>query len=153
MNIFSTYQELFSLLNTIIMVNPKDLRIGNKLAFIREGLATDFVTVCEISASTYWVEIDDRAQSKLEGGSDPIPLNQDILGRCGFNIVNQVGDDQGYYNENLLAGLYSAGDGYTLITEEGLDLTAKAHIKYLHQLQNLYASLTANELEVNLKFE
>jgi len=132
------------------MITPKDLRIGNKLVFIREGLAMDFVTVSEISDSTYWVEIDGRPQSKLEGGADGIPLSTEILGRCGFTIVNQGGDDQGFYNENFLAGLYAATDGYTVITEEGLDLTGKGQIKYMHQLQNLYFALTGAELEVSL---
>lgn len=63
------------------MITPKELRIGNKLAFIREGLTVDFVTVNEISDATYWVEIDGRSQSKLEGGADAIPLSTDILNR------------------------------------------------------------------------
>lgn len=64
--------------------------------------------------------------------------------------MNQGGYNQGFYNENFLAGLYATDGGYTLITEKGMELTGKGQIKYLHQLQNLFFALNGKELEVNL---
>lgn len=76
---------------------------------------------------------------------EPIPLTPEILEKCGFE--KQDDGDGGYYRELLSENgiLFVEGDkkGYTDVF---IDCWEQIRVRYLHQLQNLYYSLTGTEL-------
>jgi len=99
------------------MISPKDVRIGNLVSRRYNG---DY--------STYAIRAVDLLclEDKESNAGDtymPIPLNTDILYRCGF-----IMKDQYYYDGKI-------------------SLAIHPHVQYLHQLQNLYYSLIGQELE------
>lgn len=74
---------------------------------------------------------------------DPILLTPEILEKCGF--VTDMNDTYYYeFEENFRLGYieYLGEKNYFL---DGYVYTLKA-IRYLHELQNLYFSLTGNEI-------
>lgn len=83
----------------------------------------------------------------------PILLSEDILLKCGFilitdwNVKRHDGFslllDLGY----LMLGVGVMGGDVTLFDNNGC--SCGVHIKYLHQLQNLYYSLTGEELKID----
>jgi len=77
---------------------------------------------------------------------EPIPLTPEILEKCGFE-KNEDGDDGYYYDLSANGILFIEGDkkGYC---EVFLDMIEEVRVRYLHQLQNLYFSLTGQELNV-----
>lgn len=145
----------------VILLEPKDLRIGNILDY--DG---KFVHVTNLS-----LDIDDEYQETIgfcEWGKtkneksdwnrslcdklSPIPLTPEILEKCGFkkngtfdkqfNNGNQIEIDLSdeYKGEVWLGGSDSCTNGMGFV----------ANCQYLHQLQNLYFALTGEELTVNL---
>lgn len=76
----------------------------------------------------------------------PIPLTPEILERCGFEkgcLVKELNNEwMIYYNNGMWLQVEKAEHPYIC---ERKDLF---HIKYLHQLQNLYYALTGSELEI-----
>ena len=69
----------------------------------------------------------------------PITLTEEILLKCGF--VNWDKVDDCYIIKGLI--IWKCNEMF-LCYKNGV------HIKYLHQLQNLYFALTNEELEINL---
>lgn len=81
-------------------------------------------------------------QNYLYRGIDPIPLTGEILEKCGF-------DKSGMYYVKSQVYIWD-----TCVTNESgfeykYNYTAMP-INYIHQLQNLYFSLTGQELTINL---
>lgn len=83
----------------------------------------------------------------------PIPLIPEILEKCGFRDKTN-----GWYHIDWFAleedcrlaiNVKSGRCSIFEYDESGMAFT-KHPIKYLHQLQNLYFSLTGEELEVNI---
>lgn len=75
----------------------------------------------------------------------PIPLTEDILLNAGFEF-----DYKGFIYKEPIDGYrmrLRTGDG---VFEYRLNTNYSIKIQYLHQLQNLFKSLTGNELEINL---
>jgi len=101
-----------------------DLRIGNynlfnsKLDRINDGYDIDHVR-------------DDK-----EGLHKPIPLTEDWLLRLGKGKGNLI-----------INGLHEKGVLYFNSGADYIEFDAK-HIKYVHQLQNLYHALTGKELTI-----
>ena len=112
-----------------------------------------------------WVEVENYKNIQLENvhpegtthGDDqylismlkPIPLTEEILLKCGFEVC---------YRSEFTLRLdhklnYKFGAGWNLVNGHfsvryiGQNFT---HIKYLHQLQNLFYALTDKELQVEL---
>ena len=87
---------------------------------------------------------------------EPITLTEEILLKCGFKKTEEY-----YAADEENVDVYTIGcfdiafidNEYKLwisIDEDSYYNFAWTEIKYLHQLQNLYFSLTGQELEVNL---
>lgn len=79
----------------------------------------------------------------------PIPLSSEILEKAGFKrgcLTKMLNDDwMIYYNDGMW--LQVEKQGARAYVCERTDLF---HIKYLHQLQNIYHALTNQELIINL---
>jgi hypothetical protein len=79
----------------------------------------------------------------------PIKLSSEILSVCDFEMPSKT------FMLNQHWFLYDNYDGFWIQIEKQLESDyvcerLKVNCKYLHQLQNLYYSLTGQELEVNL---
>jgi hypothetical protein len=68
----------------------------------------------------------------------PITLTPELLEKSGFEKENDYWNLEGFK-------IWHDGKGFYHINSELL-----VHIDYLHQLQNLFYSLTGTELEINL---
>ena len=126
-------------------MEAKQLRIGNYVYRQSSKLIVD-------KSSVYQIE-NVNLQSALK--YDPIPLTKQWILDLGF-IKNEI--------KQVIEVLDISENDKHLefeITDEGLDLWISSdimdealyfplnHIKYVHQLQNLYFALTGEELTVN----
>lgn len=142
-------------------MKAQDLRIGN-IVFC-EDHATKYSSIVSISES----EIGCRSISNRGGfftGTDdankiqPIPLTEEWLVKIGFEAKNYF-DSYSDMDKNILTKCYLLKekellfalkeDGYYLIMEGeyGLEYVSIA-ITSIHQLQNLFYSLTGEELTI-----
>lgn len=110
-------------------MEAKELRLGN---LVMHTVRNKQYKVCQLSANSISVY-----PCKF---INPISLTVEILIRCGFEISDM--EDMGMHtfikiDHDLYLSLH---DGEIWIGEYN------THIKYLHQLQNLYYALTGKEL-------
>jgi hypothetical protein len=124
------------------MIQAKELRIGNLVYHknnAEPGLQQDEWAINWVGSYDIATSIDYPQNYK------PIPLTPGILEACGFkwaaNIhrwVHGCGYRLIQHNYGFDSGI---GDGSFL----------QPPLKYLHQLQNLFFTLTGSELTVNIK--
>lgn len=117
-----------------------ELRIGNIV--VHEPTIDDWEEIvvkpgtiiqCEISPDSY----------------EPVLLTNKWLLKLGFTVR-----DDKYAHLNLpSSGAYiyinQSGTGVALENEEGFELCYSVELKYVHQVQNLYFTLTGKELIIN----
>lgn len=77
----------------------------------------------------------------------PIPLTPEMLEQLGFQkkydfLYKEV------YGEVVMA-LFPVGKGFRLLDNSGNGKVGTTLIDYLHELQNLYITLTGEELNIN----
>jgi len=150
------------------MVSVNEIRIGNFFSFERDDLFMyehskvksifvdgKYTFGKHAGEDIYMIGMvtkDGYEQNEHIIDIEPIELNKDILQKSGFTEDKE--DDQ-IMDIGKLGYLY-----FSLVTfmftfyKSNADVTlhvAIAHVKYLHQLQNLYFSLVGEELKVNLK--
>jgi hypothetical protein len=128
------------------MINANELRIGDWV--IEKGNIKQVYSISNHNAKDY---------SKIE----PIPLTIDWLANFGFlksnlkrhcyiNLYYRI-----WLNDNRLLGAKYKRFYISHISENrfSLDVGGRKYIdiKYVHQLQNIYFSLTGNELTTTLK--
>ena len=124
-------------------MKTNELRIGNWVQIVQAG-------------KNYQVEqhnfcTDDDGYSAFLDHITPIPLNEEWLLKCGFKKV-KYDEDEYLYNfiyKNLILDVWG-----TKLTETQREYIFRHfdivnHIKYVHQLQNLYFSLTGEELTIH----
>ena len=133
------------------MIDQTELRLGN---FVYE----EENKICQISClyskkkiefeghdyfdDDYQIEFKDEDGIYLSKVLNPIPINSDILLKCGFenDLITW---------SNGICWLTNDSSG-TSVFVGTLSVKLPYDIHYLHQLQNLYFSLTGKELEVKL---
>jgi hypothetical protein len=115
------------------MIKANELRIGN-LVYLPTIEKTIVVGYHHIRYATI----------NPDNEYEPIPLTPEILRRCGFFETST--DGEFIYNERGIIkininniGLISFNVGEIIFST----------VHYLHQLQNLYFTLTGEELEIN----
>jgi len=105
-------------------MKANELRIGN--------LVTDSIGIVEIGKN-----------GKIDWGDiyNPIPITEEWLIKLGFkkNITTDLYPTFSY-------DIVNVNDSIVYVLNYGF----VNHIKYVHQLQNLYFALTENELNVTL---
>ena len=146
------------------MITPNELRIGN-LVYLVNGTKKEIEKVCSVDWCGINADIDDSAikpvweykgwfKGSLIGSNlsivEPIPITEEWL--VGFGIgnkeyieVNTCGMCEGaiYYTKDLSIIVCSGCEG-----EMGYKkYISFDHIQYVHTLQNLYYSLTGEELD------
>lgn len=132
------------------MIKANELRIGN---CVNIGYDT---TILRLMENSCFVNTPFGTLPQLSQRYDevrPIPLTPELLENCGFMDVsdNKNGlafrininncDEFCYYLEDEYLRWQTQGSGFTRPLK---------HLKFLHQLQNLYFALTGEELEVTL---
>ena len=77
----------------------------------------------------------------------PIELSEEILLKCGFELITEDGGAVGNYTfwSNGVIELNNLGYWFIVSTDFN-----HPKINYLHQLQNFYFSIKQTELEINL---
>lgn len=147
------------------MIKANELRIGNWVSNIKtEDFSQFFASVISIEKDCVQISRnpDDEAGMNVflddVHGIEPISLTPEILENCGFVCTStQLNYFRKYLNEG------SKADSCLVKMEFGdLGVTAwvafvnrwtmnefYVRVKYLHQLQNLYFTLTGEELEIN----
>lgn len=133
------------------MIPANELRIGN---YVTNG--SNYLTIEYFMLNT---GLDDNVDY------DPIPLTSEILEKCGFYILHHMGILQPTFGLDNDSELFFSFDDETPFCvydcskdnyDENIEIgsfyteTHLHHIKYLHQLQNLYFALTGEELKIEL---
>ena len=117
------------------MIRKEDLMIGDKLYYqTEEGLMVTTLDWQDLK----WVSEDEKGFNLAH---KPIPLEEDILLKCG-NEKELMSD--GFYRYNL------NGVGIDMPYFEFCHNDNSIEIKYVHQYQQLYKSLTQQDLKVEL---
>lgn len=108
------------------MINANELRIGNLVEKNGVVYVADFITI------------------RMAHNYNPIPLTPEILEKAGFEIqISQID----FWKKGKV---YMYWDGEELSANFGHIEQLDVHVKYLHQLQNLFFALTGEELTVSL---
>lgn len=120
-------------------ISPNELRIGNWVEYNVNFPPTEPIQINEINKN------DDFSDC------NPIPLTPEILLACGFKDNEQNNSfDIEIKNCGILS--FDKDDYSALITGslKELGFATNSLYKCIHQLQNLYFSLTGEELKINL---
>jgi len=112
------------------MISANELRIGNE---------TSFGKVYQIEEDCFYSKKNDVSYKNKWAKIDPIPLTPEILYNCGFTY-----DGTCFIRKGIFIGEFKSGLKYMPTNQ--LYWGGNIEIKCLHQLQNLYFSLTGEEL-------
>jgi hypothetical protein len=157
------------------MIKLQELRIGNLFWDIDK---TPCYYAGSWQRQDGWISRDSAGNTYKELEMHPIPLTPEILEKCGFvGWKRAVSMNMGYEGGDIFFGIPDGTDetlrgsypkykhnfivgcviGKKVSEEEyecsfwyGRGPNKGLEIKYLHQLQNLYHSLTQTELSINL---
>jgi hypothetical protein len=139
-------------------LQPSELRIGNSLI---DKISGELLIVSELSETGFTAKVADRSKYPLPDGwqAEPIPLNEEWLIKFGFVVdkgVYKVGIYQGqeYIRARIdhkeMQNCTIEWDNFRkecYLEFEGCKNSCS--IRHVHQLQNLYFSLTGEELTIN----
>lgn len=136
-----------------MQLKVEDLRIGNvlfygdRIAEVSSVYRTHFV--CEESKTR--VVFGNSIQNNFQ----PIPITEEWLIKFGFTFTNGY-DEKGlsyksFYKFTKVDGFTKGVSGMLNIKSiiNPVSISTHSHIQYVHQLQNLYFSLTNEELICN----
>jgi hypothetical protein len=128
------------------MITPQELRYGNKLLFLNEIVT--FKNIKEFREDgTFWIDVLEDFIPQKNFQFKPIPLTEEWLLKFGLEKIGIW-----TFSLNLVGNL----DLIYYLGEKGWSIGLKSYsdfsnLKYVHQLQNLYFSLTGKELTINNK--
>lgn len=123
------------------MINISEIRIGNIVCLnARSPVKEEY-----IGKPTRW-ELNDFNYPHF---CDPIPLNEEILLKCGFTKKD---DPENFWLELRYKHLVYSTDesvmcAFVLLNVGGITIQS---VNYLHELQNLYRFTSGRELEINM---
>ena len=129
------------------MLKVKDLRVGN---YICSSLTKSVVEVSTKVLRLMESEIRVKGETTYKG----IPITEDLLLKCGFSRGLYI-DNLFFTKLDVVNGDYSEiiidmSDGNVEVHLDINNFSIEVECKHLHQLQNLYHSVTGKELEVKL---
>lgn len=124
-------------------MEAKELRVGNILKSVHTGeyITADWLVIKHVMDGN-------KQQPPYDMSSvyEPVTLTEEKLLKCGF---------KSYGTEILYQDQLNKLEAYKHPMKDGHGFALKGcyalpHVKYLHQLQNLYFALTGEELNINL---
>ena len=115
------------------MIQAKDLRIGN---WVNYHYSENETIPCKIDAQDIF-NISNRYMDNHKIHS-PMPLTEELLIKCGFKKINHI-HGYSFWAMGIKGGRPKI-DIYESRTEY-MGYSVK-HVQYLHQIQNLYFTLT-----------
>jgi hypothetical protein len=113
-------------LDLTVSIQPNELRIGNYV--YAEG------SIIQLNVKSFEYAVCKWRCKDLK----PIPITPEIIEKCGF-VLKGHNWEFGRFEWNSYGVYWNVWDG--------IDFD---HIKYLHQLQNLYHSITVEELIISI---
>lgn len=136
---------------TTTQLKATELRIGNWVNYYNDDTC---FRITEINQTGISVENKDEATWIELDQFSGIPLTPELLEKCGF-------EKEAYYDGNVfyikLPDIYfyieeRDGNNYTVVSNADYPEYVKCSIpfKYVHQLQNIYSSLTGEDLTITL---
>lgn len=126
-------------------MDAKELRIGNIVSYKDEVFQID-----GIQPGWVWFKSDGTMRSDSLSDVKPIPLSPEVLEACGFIKSRDGYIDCWWHGHNPITQDFEIIIKYSENYRTFFYLNAHHKLKYLHQLQNLYYSLTGSELQVTL---
>src|SRR5438309_3155846 len=135
------------------MIKPQDLRLGNYVVVKKAIIKVQAIDENGINSDpnfghygdmNYDAHFDDGLFHQTE--IKPVPLTPEILEACGFESLD--GTDQYRLKDCILHKMPEENEWE--LTGMGASDIHPAGLRDLHQLQNLYFTLTAKELDVKL---
>lgn len=147
------------------MIKNNELRRGNRVFHNREIVEVESLNDEGINLQTPVYDDYDASPEYYYHNLDPIPLSPEVLEACGFELITWNGVIKQFFkgitenNRCVLSfkfgefrGFENRLDSVTIGTppHESGSTFGRFNITHLHQLQNLYYSLTGSELQVNL---
>lgn len=120
------------------MIKPEELRLGNLITYKSRADTNEM----------FDVEVGDLYRI-LEGpeGYDPILLTSDWLVKMGYIKLNDLDHYYGIEISETARLVHNSKFNFTELEVMGFSSMLK-QIKFVHQIQNLYHSLTGKELEI-----
>src|SRR5690554_3905088 len=125
------------------------LRIGNILSFSGEPVAINagFIHDCD-----YWNKNPERQDAVSFENVEPIPLTDEWLEKLGA-LKDEYGDVFIEIDSDSDTRLYLSTRGYIqLVKSYHCPMFDYEHIRYVHQLQNLFFCLCGEELHIKNKW-
>jgi hypothetical protein len=137
------------------MIESNELRIGNLVTYLTRDrrlggpLYRKVGSVTSIHKSNF--TIDNRIAVSKEvnlHNCKPIELNDERLKRCGLYLARTLPDQWQIPNSiySIIPETTLAAGKWSFIVFNAL----AGYLTYVHQLQNIFHSLTGQELEINL---
>lgn len=131
------------------MIDAKEMRLGNHIKY-----ADHKVWRKKYVGTTIVIEIDIFPEILQHPDRfDPIPLTFEALEACGFNweTTEKKHIQIKPSGVTFYVGFYWPEKEFQIMEESMPEMVRiGSHIEYLHQLQNLYFSLTGFELFINI---
>lgn len=131
------------------MIKKEELRIGNIVLYKPYGNKDgEMKTIQGMLGMLVYFDRHSN-ESGMFHNLQPIPLTTEILEKCGFDWQERVNEDRDDIEWLCIPKMdyvtYKDGKFYI-----GYGFGTLDHIKFLHQLQNLFFALTGEELEIKL---
>jgi hypothetical protein len=131
------------------MIDAREIRIGNWI----KGIALGMNHKVDVFFFHELYHHEESGDSSMLDYYSPIPLTPDILGKCGF-VYDELYFSNGKYGIDPRFNTFFI-TGHFHNVEYGHDsnvpqIVYLSKCDSLHQLQNLYFSLTHTELEIKL---
>lgn len=133
------------------MIDPKELRIGNYIYNFSSG-SPELAELIGVDAEGYLMlqNKEDKYNSFCDEDIQPIPITEDILVKCGFEVI-EIGSEYG-----TLFGYKVSKFRHFILKQNTLhpncfvEYNFQQPIKTLHQLQNVIMDLCGQELNIQL---
>jgi hypothetical protein len=124
---------LHNQLNSHFMIKANEIRVGNWVKAVR---------------SDCWYQVNKQNFSAYVDNihTEPIPITNEILEKCGFDYVDHYSCIIDIWEFKKAVG----GGAIFHYNSENSPRSRQVTLRYLHQLQNLYFALTGKELPISL---
>jgi hypothetical protein len=143
-------------------MKANELRIGSIISINGENVIVDHIKCNEDSVTVKdgFIIVFNGGDLETDGNDNikPIPLTPSILEAAGFELINSFHPTYYFSQSDAVLELLLSPDEKTWMTkiynnysELSTRFVLIKNTYYLHELQNLYFSLTGTELEIDIE--